>query len=55
MVVSIPVGEEELRLVASPIKIDGWAPAYRPPPLLQDRRSHNASDSGPVMAAPGGG
>ena len=34
MVVDIPVDEERLRLIASPIGIQGYHEAYAPPPLL---------------------
>jgi crotonobetainyl-CoA:carnitine CoA-transferase CaiB-like acyl-CoA transferase len=50
MVITVPVGEEELKLVASPIKIDGWTPPYTPPPLLQ-KRIPEAGGSGPLAAA----
>lgn len=34
MVIDIPIGRETLRLVGSPIRMDGMAPAYSRPPLL---------------------
>jgi hypothetical protein len=36
MVVSIPVGGEVLRVLGSPIKIDGHTPDYAAPPLLDE-------------------